>query len=263
MRPPMQAKTTVDGFRWRSHEITRIEGFSDAVFGFAVTLLIVSLEVPRTSAELFEIMRGFGAFVATFSMLAGMWYLQYTFFRRYGLEDRVTVILNLILLFTVLFFTFPLKFLFGVMLEDPTLRHLKVATPHGLELAILPQHRPLIFLVFGAGFAAVFVVFSLLYRHAYKKRVELALNEFEIFETEHTIRRMTMTFAIALGYLALGGIQAIPLDTPAHRKMAVAASLTVLLAFLGAFVWMLRMWRERRARTKEWVARQAERPPEE
>jgi uncharacterized membrane protein len=26
-------------FRWRSHEITRIEGFSDAVFTFAVTLL--------------------------------------------------------------------------------------------------------------------------------------------------------------------------------------------------------------------------------
>jgi len=31
------------GFRWRSHEISRIEGLSDAVFGFAVTLLVVSL----------------------------------------------------------------------------------------------------------------------------------------------------------------------------------------------------------------------------
>jgi len=47
----------VDGFRWRSHEITRVEGFSDAVFGFAVTLLIVSLEVPHTSTELLDTMR--------------------------------------------------------------------------------------------------------------------------------------------------------------------------------------------------------------
>src|SRR5881628_3867201 len=112
----------VDGFRWRSHEITRVEGFSDAVFGFAVTLLIVSLEVPHTSTELLETMRGFGAFVVTFVMLAGIWYAQHTFFRRYGLEDKVTVFLNLTLLFTVLFFVYPMKFLFGEILTDPMMK---------------------------------------------------------------------------------------------------------------------------------------------
>lgn len=35
-------------FRFRGHEVRRIEAFSDAVFAFAVTLLIVSLEVPRS-----------------------------------------------------------------------------------------------------------------------------------------------------------------------------------------------------------------------
>jgi hypothetical protein len=47
-------------FRWRSHEISRIEGLSDGVFAFAVTLLVVSLEVPKTFNELMETMRGFG-----------------------------------------------------------------------------------------------------------------------------------------------------------------------------------------------------------
>ena len=28
-------------------EVSRLEGFSDAVFGFALTLLVVSLEVPE------------------------------------------------------------------------------------------------------------------------------------------------------------------------------------------------------------------------
>jgi hypothetical protein len=34
------------GFRWRGRDVTRIEALSDAVFGFAITLLVVSLEVP-------------------------------------------------------------------------------------------------------------------------------------------------------------------------------------------------------------------------
>lgn len=61
-------------FRWRSHEITRIEGLSDAVFGFAVTLLVVSLEVPKTFAELMEAMRGFGAFAICFTLLILVWF---------------------------------------------------------------------------------------------------------------------------------------------------------------------------------------------
>src|SRR5437763_6865454 len=139
-------QSPVDGFRWRSHDITRIEGFSDAVFGFAVTLLIVSLEVPRTSTELLETMRGFGAFVITFMMLTRLWYAQFTFFRRYALEDRVTVTLNLVLLFTVLFFVYPLKFLFTAILSDPFMRG-KAHTAHGEAMMILPAHKPIIFAI--------------------------------------------------------------------------------------------------------------------
>jgi hypothetical protein len=249
----------VDGFRWRSHEISRIEGFSDAVFGFAITLLIVSLEVPRTSTELLHTMRGFGAFVVTFTMLASMWYAQYLFFRRYGLEDRVTVILNLALLFNVLFFVFPLKFLFGVMLGDPTLRRTKVMTEHGAQLAILPAHRPLIFLIFGLGFVAVFAVFFFLYRHAWQQRDAIGLNEFERYETRYLIRRVQIAMLVGASY----GVMAVAQLIPREKKfLSVTVNLGLLAGFLVFAIVMLRMVRERNATKKAWLAKVDQTPDE-
>jgi hypothetical protein len=45
-------------FRWRAGEITRLEAFCDVVFGFALTLLVVSLEVSRNYEELMSAVRG-------------------------------------------------------------------------------------------------------------------------------------------------------------------------------------------------------------
>ena len=75
------------GFRIRGREVTRLEGFSDAVFAFALTLLVVSLEVPKTFGELMETMRGFVAFGVCFALLAMIWNHHYVYSRRFGLED--------------------------------------------------------------------------------------------------------------------------------------------------------------------------------
>jgi hypothetical protein len=262
LRDKLLHREPVDGFRWRSHEITRVEGFSDAVFGFAVTLLIVSLEVPHTSAELLATMRGFGAFVITFIMLSSLWYSQFTFFRRYGLEDRITVLLNLVLLFMVLFFVYPLKFLFSAMLTDPRLRQ-TIATAHGMELVILPEHKPLIFAIFGAGFSGVMVVFALLYRHAWRKREELGLNEFEVYETEHSVRRLTAASAVGFAYFAVAGLNALPHRTPGEKKLVLVMAVAILLLFGALSVWLARLWHERRRVTKEWKARSARATAEE
>ncbi len=92
-------------FRRRSHDISRIEAFSDVVFGFSLTLLVVSLEVPHTFGELMADMRGFVPFAVCFGLLAQVWWLHHNFFRRYGLDDATTATLNFVLLFVVLLFT--------------------------------------------------------------------------------------------------------------------------------------------------------------
>ncbi len=80
-----------EGFSWRGEEVSRIESFSDAVFAFAVTLLVVSLEVPKTFDELISTMRGFFAFAICFWPLLAAWFEHYKFFRRYGTSDSYTM----------------------------------------------------------------------------------------------------------------------------------------------------------------------------
>ncbi len=88
----------------RNYEIQRIETFSDGVFAFAVTLLIVSLEVPHSFEELLMTMRGFFAFGISFLILISIWNEQHRFFRLYGMDDSRTIALNGFLLFIVLFY---------------------------------------------------------------------------------------------------------------------------------------------------------------
>jgi len=254
LRETLLQHEPVDGFRWRSREVSRIEGFSDAVFGFAVTLLIVSLEVPRTSTELLATMRGFGAFVITFVMLTGIWRAQYTFFRRYGLEDRTTVTLNLALLFTVLFFVYPLKFLFGVLLSNVHMAGM-VETSHGLVRVVLPEHKKWIFVIFAIGYTAVFGVFAALYHHAYRQRERLDLNEFEVYETKHSVRRMLVTMCIGVTYFAVAFTESMPERTPEERRLAIIVSVAMFAVFAGLIGTLVRWAKHRRRVRDEWTSR--------
>ena len=192
-----------NAFRWRSHEVSRIEGLSDAVFAFAVTLLVVSLEVPQTFNELAVTMRGFGAFAISFVLLFSVWFTQYKFFRRYGLQDTPTVLLNAALLFVVLFYVYPLKFLFTYLVNRFTGGHGEVRLPNGaLEAMLEGDQLASLMLIFGVGYLAVFVVFVLLYWHAYRKRAALELNQLEVFDTRNSIQECALNCGVALFSMA-------------------------------------------------------------
>jgi len=195
-------------FRPRSREVSRIEAFSDVVFGFSLTLLVVSLEVPHTFHELMTDMRGFVPFAVCFALLAQVWWLHHNFFRRYGLDDAKTATLNFVLLFVVLFYTYPLKFLFAGLFNQIT-GHAQTfdATGHAISW-IEPQQAPLLMIIYGLGYAAVFVIFVLLYRNALSKRDELELTTLEIFDTRTSV--LESGFQAGVGILCAVVAAALP-----------------------------------------------------
>jgi hypothetical protein len=81
---------------------------------------LMQREVPRTFKELSETMRGFVPFAICFAMLIKIWSAQFLWFRRYGLQNGLTIALNSLLLFVVLFYVCPLKFLFTYLVSALT-----------------------------------------------------------------------------------------------------------------------------------------------
>ncbi len=174
-------------FRNRSRGVSRIEAFSDVVFGFSLTLLVVSLEVPHTFTDLLSDMRGFVPFAVCFALFAQVWWLHHNFFRRYGLDDIVTATLNFILLFVVLFYTYPLKFLFTGIFNQLT-GHEEVRDASGKMIPwIQPQQAPTLMIIYGLGYATLLVIFVLLYWNALRQKRELELTPIELFDTRSSM----------------------------------------------------------------------------
>ena len=204
LREKLMAHQQEPDFRWRGGEIARIEGLSDAVFAFAVTLLVVSLEVPKTFNELAVVMRGFFAFAVCFALLMQVWHEQYIFFRRYNLQDSVSTILNWVLLFLVLFYVYPLKFLFTFLINGWLGFGTRVQLPNGhWENVIETRQIPQLMGTFSGGYLAVACIFILLYWSALRRREALELNAMEIFATRVSIGAAALNAGVALTSLAI------------------------------------------------------------
>jgi uncharacterized membrane protein len=158
-------------FRNRSHEVSRLEAFSDAALGLALALLVVSLEVPRDADHLFGALKGAPIFAICFAVLLSVWWDHHRFFRRYGLDDVPVFILNGVLLFLVLLYIYPLKFLLSLLLQQ-------FADP-GMTAHIEHWQIRALFVLYSGGYAAVSIVFGLMHLYAWHRRRELALNEIE------------------------------------------------------------------------------------
>ena len=190
-------------FRWRNHELYRIEAFSDAVFAFAVTLVVVSLEVPVTFAQLLQSMYGMIGFAICFMFLILIWHQQYLYFRHFGLRDRISIALNALLLFMVLFYVYPLKFLFTLLTAGNTV------IENGEVIKRITGYDQLkqLMAIYSIGLIAVYLTFMLMYLHAARLNAQLKFNAIEKFNLRTQVYKniviMCFGFACLLALVIL------------------------------------------------------------
>ncbi|MDE0722068.1 MAG: TMEM175 family protein [Flavobacteriales bacterium] len=173
-------------FKWRGGNVSRLESIVDAVFAIAVTLLIVSRDIPSNFDEFMNVMLSFLGFIFTFTFLFMIWYAHYLFHRRFGLEDFKTIILNLVLIFFVLFYIYPLKFLSEVLFGMWLGTYDKFTGPVDMQSLMI---------IYGIGMFMIWLIFGVLYRHAYRFRNDLKLNS---KEKQITIESMQIYFLMSI-----------------------------------------------------------------
>ena len=197
-----------DGFTLRGISVGRIEAFSDVVFGFALTLIVVSVEVPKSFDALHMTLRGFLPFALCFALLGSIWHSHYQFFRRYSLHDGATIRINFALLFVVMFYVYPLKFLFTL------------ATVGG-QMLMSPRELTYLMLLFGVGFTAIYALLATLYANALRQKTTLQLSPAEVLLTKGYL--VGSLGVAAIGLLSCGVALLLP------ARQAGYAGLTYLL----------------------------------
>jgi hypothetical protein len=109
-----------------------------------------------------------------------------------ALDDGASRFLTCVMLFLVLFYVYPLKFLFNFsvtgLLFDESAQPVSMTRSQFSALLV----------IYGVGFAAVYLAMTFLYLHAYRLRDVLELTELERFDTRYQIFRLLTLVAVGL-----------------------------------------------------------------
>lgn len=175
-------------FQWRGGDVSRLESLFDAVIALAITLIVVSVEVPSSFDALLSAFHKLPAFAICFAILVMCWYYNFLFHRRFGLEDYPIMLLNASLMFLVVFYVYPLKFLYAFMFR-------------AADTTITQSQVPQLMYMYSGGFVAIFLNLLVMYWYAYSKRRQLALTENEVLLTK--MKLCELAIYVGVGVISL------------------------------------------------------------
>jgi uncharacterized membrane protein len=143
-------------------EGNRLDGFVDAAFAFAVSLLIIAGAEPlRSFDDLVHALMRIPAFLAGFALIILFWLAHRAWSLLGPRRDRMATLLSLAVVFSVLVFVFPLR-----LLTETALHFMSGGRLPGGGLIDSFGQLGWTYTIYGFGFSVLSVLYVLLFRHA-------------------------------------------------------------------------------------------------
>ncbi|GGA12532.1 TMEM175 family protein [Dyella caseinilytica] len=147
-------------------EAHRLDGFIDAAFAFAVSVLaIAGAEVPHSLHDLILALDRIPGFACSFATLMMFWHRHVRWRDRFRLHDGTAIVLSLMLVFFALIFVYPLNMLFQAMFSSFHDAYTHTTLPNEPEIGSVHELKAL-FICYALAYACMAGSLAMLYRHS-------------------------------------------------------------------------------------------------
>lgn len=189
--------------------------------------------MPKTFADLLVFLDDLIPFAACMALLMLIWYQHYVFFIRYGFKDAKIVAINTLLLFLILFYIYPLKFLFKILYQlFPALITSDQDVITHLFTTVMPfKEAPVLTMIYGFGATAIFFTLTWMYYIAWRRSEKLELSESETFDTKMSMIHNFLKGIIPAISFFVSFIGSNPITSFSNAGMVYWAYLPLMLAF--------------------------------
>jgi hypothetical protein len=187
------------------------------VFALAIAQLILSSTSPSNYAALVDSLTLILPFGITITLIFRLWLQHVRFFYYYNLTDSLVYKANIVLLFLILIYVYPLKFLFTVFFQIMYTLIFEAGNnyPWIVTNVLSGTDGSGLMVFFGIGGASIYGIYALLYRHVLKNKAELALTTAEVHITKTDLlfnicRIAVSLLSAAIAYFRIGGNWSFP-----------------------------------------------------
>lgn len=190
MRTLIKKQGKDPNLNYRGENPGRLDNLTDAVFGIAITLLIFNLVNPNSFEDLVSFTKTLPAFLVSITFLMIVWKEHVNFSQIYGLTNPWIQALNVLFISMIIFYVYPLRFL--------TLFLTNFLFETEISIQIKAAQVPDLMIYYGFLASGLYICMLFFYLNAFRNRINLSLNGFELFHTRMQLIRMSIFVFVPL-----------------------------------------------------------------